>query len=105
MSWRLRAEHGLRVQKVDQADIAELEPAVGPDYRLGYLTPDQGMAVEPYKLVVAIARDFVRQGGTLARDRVEGILLEGERAIGVRAGQTQYAATHVVVCAGAWSGS
>jgi glycine/D-amino acid oxidase-like deaminating enzyme len=103
MSWRLRTEHGLKVQRVDQGDIAELEPAVGPNYRFGYLTPDQGMSVEPYKLVVAVARDFVRQGGTLARDRVEEILLEGDRAAGVRTAHTQYAADHVVVCAGAWS--
>jgi D-amino-acid dehydrogenase len=103
MSWRLRSEHGLRVQKLDRSDITALEPAVGPDYHVGYLTPDQGMSTEPYRLVVKVAEDFVRKGGRVVRDCVDEIVLDGSRVIGVKGSRSDYAASNVVVSAGAWS--
>lgn len=103
MSWRLRKEHGLRVQQVTRSEITDLEPAIGPSYQTGYLTPDQGMSLEPYKLVLAVADDFVRQGGRLIRDRVDEIVVEENRVIGVKGSAARYAASNVVVCAGAWS--
>jgi glycine/D-amino acid oxidase-like deaminating enzyme len=103
MSWRMRAEHGLRIEKLERSDIAALEPDIGPDYRAGYLTPDQGMSVNPYRYVLAVVDDFVRHGGELISDNVRDILLEGNQVVGVLGAQQCRLAFNVVICAGAWS--
>ena len=63
MSWALRREHGLRIERLERDDILALEPEVGPDYTVGMFTPDQGMSINPYRQVTAIASDFSRRGG------------------------------------------
>lgn len=103
MSWALRREHGLRVERLGRADILALEPEVGPDYAIGMFTPDQGMSTNPYRQVTAIASDFARRGGRIVRDRVTAIDLDGGQVRAVRGENTSYPAEHVVLCAGAWS--
>src|SRR5262245_28667034 len=103
MSWMLRQEHGIRVDRLGRGDILALEPEVGPDYTIGLFTPDQGMSVNPYRQVTAIASDFARRGGRIVRDRVMAIEVEGDRVRAVRGENAFYPCDHAVVCAGAWS--
>jgi glycine/D-amino acid oxidase-like deaminating enzyme len=103
MSWALRREHGLRVEQLGRGDILALEPEVGPDYTIGMFTPDQGMSINPYRQVTAIAADFARRGGRIVRDRIAAIATEAYRVRVVRGETASYPADHVVVCAGAWS--
>ena len=84
-------------------DILELEPEVGPTYTIGMFTPDQGMSVNPYRQVTAIASDFARRGGRIVRDRVTAIEVEGDQVRGVRGENAVYACGDAVICAGAWS--
>ena len=83
-SWALRKEHGLRIERLGRDDILALEPEVGPDYTIGMFTPDQGMSINPYRQVTAIAADFARRGGQVVRDRVAAIEVEGDRVRAVR---------------------
>ncbi len=103
MSWALRKQYGLRIERLGRGEILALEPEVGPDYCLGMFTPDQGMSVNPYRQVTAIAADFARHGGQIVRDRVVAIEVEGDRVRAVRGENGSYACDHAVVCAGAWS--
>ena len=103
MSWTLRQEHGLRIERLGREDILALEPEVGPDYSVGLLTPDQGMSVNPYRQVTAIASDFVRRGGRIVRDRVTAIEVSAGRVAAARGESASYPCDHVVICAGAWS--
>ena len=103
LSWRLRSEHGLRVERLARADILALEPEVGPDYTIGMFTPDQGMSINPYRQVTAIASDFARRGGRIIRDRAVRIEVEGNCVRAVRGENVSYPCDHVVICAGAWS--
>jgi glycine/D-amino acid oxidase-like deaminating enzyme len=103
MSWALRKEHGLRIERLGREGILALEPEVGPDYTIGMFTPDQGMSVNPYRQVMAIVSDFARRGGHIVRDRVVAIEADGERARAVRGESRSYACDHAVICAGAWS--
>ncbi len=103
LSWTLRREHGLRVERLGRGDIVSLEPEVGPDYTIGMFTPDQGMSINPYRQVTAIASDFARRGGRIVRDRLVEIEVEADRVQAVRGENATYPANHVVVCAGAWS--
>jgi glycine/D-amino acid oxidase-like deaminating enzyme len=103
MSWALRREHGLTVEQLGRAGILALEPEVGPDYTVGMFTPEQGMSINPYRQVVAIAADFSRRGGRIVRDRVVAIDTEGTRVRAVRGESATYPADHAVICAGTWS--
>jgi glycine/D-amino acid oxidase-like deaminating enzyme len=103
MSWQLRKDHGLRVERLGRNDILALEPEVGPDYPIGMFTPEQGMSVNPYRQVTAIATEFARRGGAIVRDRVIAIEADGHRVRAVRGESASYACDHAVLCAGAWS--
>jgi glycine/D-amino acid oxidase-like deaminating enzyme len=103
MSWALRREHGLRIERLGRGDILTLEPEVGPDYTVGMFTPDQGMSINPYRQVTAIASDFARRGGRIIRDRVTTIEVEADSVRAVRGENGAYACNHAVICAGAWS--
>jgi D-amino-acid dehydrogenase len=84
-------------------DILALEPDVGPDYTIGMFTPEQGMSINPYRQVTAIASDFARRGGRIIRDRIVGVTTEAGRVRAVRGESASYPSDHVVICAGAWS--
>jgi D-amino-acid dehydrogenase len=103
MSWALRREHGLRVEQLGRGDILALEPEVGPGYTVAMFTPEQGMSINPYRQVSAIAADFARRGGRIVRDRIVAIETEGDRVRALRGETTSYPADHVAICAGAWS--
>ncbi|MPZ39772.1 MAG: FAD-dependent oxidoreductase [Rhizobiales bacterium] len=103
MSWQLRKDHGLRIERLGREGILALEPDVGPDYAIGMFTPDQGMSVNPHRQVTAIASDFARRGGEIVRDRVTTIEVEGHRVKAVCGENAVYACDHAVICAGAWS--
>jgi len=103
LSWTLRREYGLRVQRLDRDEILALEPEVGPSYTVGMFTPDQGMSINPYRQVTAIAADFARRGGRIVRDRIVAIDAVDDRVRAVRGEARSYAADHAVICAGAWS--
>jgi glycine/D-amino acid oxidase-like deaminating enzyme len=103
MSWQLRKDYGLRIERLNRDGILALEPEVGPDYPIGMFTPDQGMSFNPYRHVTAVASDFVRRGGKVVRDRVAAIEIDGHRVKSVRGENASYACDHAVVCAGAWS--
>ncbi len=103
MSWALRREHGLKVDELGRADILALEPEVGPDYTVGMFTPEQGMSINPYGQVTAVAADFARRGGRIVRDRIIAVDMEAGRMRAVRGESATYPAAHAVICAGAWS--
>ena len=103
MPWALRREHGLRIERLGRSDILELEPEVGPGYTIGMFTPDQGMSVNPYRQVTALASDFARHGGRIVRDRVIAIEVDAYSVRAVRGENAVYACKHAVICAGAWS--
>jgi D-amino-acid dehydrogenase len=103
MSWQLRRDYGLRIDRLNREGILALEPEVGPDYPIGMFTPDQGMSFNPYRHVTSIASDFVRRGGKIVRDRVAAIETDGPRVKSVRGENATYVCDHAVICAGAWS--
>jgi D-amino-acid dehydrogenase len=102
-SWTLRRQHGLRVERLGREDILALEPEVGPDYTIGMFTPDQGMSINPYRQVTAIAWDFARRGGRIVRDPVVGIKVASDCIRAIQGENASYACDHAVICAGTWS--
>src|SRR5262249_55518095 len=102
-AWRLRRERGVRVEELGRADILALEPEIGPDYTVGMFMPEQGMSINPYGQVTAIAADFTKRGGRIVRDFAVAIKLEENRVRAVRGASASYPCDHAVICAGAWS--
>lgn len=102
--WRLRHEHGVRLEAVGPEDIQALEPHVGPRYRVGYFLPEQGMITNPLRQAQVVADALARRGVTFIRDEATGFHVEGHRVTGVKGSRGDHKADHVVVCTGAWSG-
>jgi len=90
MSWALRRDHGLKIDRLGRGDILALEPEIGPHYTVGMFTPEQGMSANPSRQVIAIAEDFSRKGGRVVRDQCDAKRCSHVRQCG--------AATLVVGC-------
>ena len=95
--------HGRRISDVTAAEVARLEPALAQP-AAGIWLPDVAQIRNP-RLVKALHRDLV-QRRVLIREGVEvsGILARNGRVSGVSSNQGNIQASHLVLCAGAWSG-
>jgi len=79
-SWRLRERHGYRFERLDRGGIVELEPHVGPRYRVGIFMADHATIRDPLRYVQAIARAFAARGGRILRTEVRSLSrLSGQR--------------------------
>lgn len=95
---------GVDARLVDAAEMRELMPdAVVADGSVGAWEPEAGL-VDPVRTVETLAA-LARDGGATTRMsvEVEEILIEGDRAVGVRAGGEVIQADQVVLAAGPWS--
>lgn len=101
--WSLKAQHGLKLEQVDAAEIHRLEPAVRHDaYQAGYFLPDEGSVVSPQAYSHAIATALQERGVVFERARVDA-LEAGPAQWALKCGGRRIQADHVVVAAGAWS--
>jgi len=98
----LRRRHGLPLEEVDAARIAELEPNLAPIYHRGILFPGASHVRDPLRLVERFAEAFRARGGTLVLGEVRAVE-RGEDGMVVRTGGAPLTADRVVVAAGAWS--
>lgn len=99
----LRRRHGLRMEVLDRAALAALEPAVAPAYTRAVLLPDHGSCVNPARLAEVVAAGVRRMGGEIREAEVRSIRLDGRRASGVETEAGVIPADQVVLAAGAWS--
>jgi glycine oxidase len=86
---------------LDAEEIGARWPWLAPTQG-GLWAPHEG-ALQPDRLVGALLADAERHGAALLRDEAVALERSGDRITGVR-GRESYAAGHVVVAAGAWSG-
>ena len=89
-------ELGLQVERLRPSQARRVEPALAPTIRLA-LQIDGDHAVDPRRLVDALGRAF---GGERYRARATGLIVEGERVMGVQLEDREVAADQVVVAAG-----
>lgn len=99
----LRRRHGLRMEVLDRAALAALEPEVSPAYTRAVLLPDHGSCVNPARMAEVVAQGVRRMGGEVREAEVRSIRMEGRRASGVRTDAGDVPADTVVLAAGAWS--
>lgn len=97
---KLRERHDIRVDILDRAALAARDPELSPNYRVGACFPDHGYITDPGGYVAALARHFVRRGGTVIRAGVEALDPTGSGSVVVHAGGAQRTTDRVVICAG-----
>lgn len=99
----LRRRHGLRMEVLDRAGLAALEPEVSPDYTRAVFLPDHGSCVNPARMASVVAEGVRRMGGEIREVEVRSIRMDGRRAAGVVTDAGVIPADKVVLSAGAWS--
>lgn len=96
---------GLDATRLGRRECRELEPMLSPRIRGGVRVAEEAN-VDGRVVVSALLAALDRSGGRLVRERVEEITVEDGRATGIRlTGGRSIPADHVVLAAGAWSGS
>jgi glycine oxidase len=100
-----RRENGLAVDRLLPSRARRAEPGLAPSIRLALDVPGDH-AADPPALTAALVAALERSGGELrAGCEVVEVLVEGDRATGVRlASGERLSAGAVVVAAGCWSG-
>jgi len=98
-----RASLGITAEPLTAAECRRREPRLGPAVRAGLLAPDEG-SIDPRRLTAALLAAVERRGGTLVRERVTEVLIDGERAHGLRlADGRELRGDRVLLTAGCWT--
>lgn len=102
-AWQERA--GLRLQRLDGAQLRELEPALAPAAFALHFPDDH--QVEAPLLARALAQAAAQAGARFVAAHVQRVILQdtaqGRRAVGVAVEDQRLGAAHVVIAAGSWS--
>ena len=98
----LRSSRGIRWEELDEGTIRQLVPAIRPGPVWGVMLPDCEHTIDPYRLTVALAEDFVARGGTIMRGDVRtGVGPDGKPQVTTDSGPIAF--DRLVIAAGAWS--
>jgi len=98
----LRRRRGIRWEELEEGTIRQLAPAVRPGPIWGVMLPDCEHTIDPYRLTVALAEDFVARGGTVMRGNVRtGIDQDGKPEVTTDTGLIAF--DRLVIAAGPWS--
>jgi glycine/D-amino acid oxidase-like deaminating enzyme len=103
-SWRLLERRGHRPERVDADALARRFPAWNTGkYVDGFFHPLGGWA-ESGRVVEWLVRVGVREGVRVRQGRLDRLVMDGERVIGLRDEHGEVRADHLVLAAGAWTG-
>jgi len=95
---------GVESEMIDNERLAELYPEVNVDGILGTLYIEKDGQTNPVDTTMAMAKGARMHGARVFQDvKVEDILVEDGRAVGVRTEQGSIAADKVVLAGGLWS--
>jgi D-amino-acid dehydrogenase len=97
----MRRSRGIRWEELDEGTIRQLVPALRPGPVWGVMFPDCEHTIDPYRLTVALADDFVARGGTILRGDVQTGLADGKPR--VTAGGNPLDFDRLVIAGGAFS--
>lgn len=100
--WRMREQHGFKLERLDRAGILALEPNVGPRYQVAIFMADHATILNPRRYVQMIAKAFAARGGTILKEAVGALKPDGD-AWCVETDAQSRRFDHVVLAGGAWS--
>jgi 4-methylaminobutanoate oxidase (formaldehyde-forming) len=95
---------GVESEMIDNERLAELYPGINVDGVLGALHIEKDGQTNPVDTTMALAKGARMRGARLIQDvKVEEILVENGRAVGVKTERGSIAADNVVLAGGLWS--
>ncbi len=101
---RFQESLGIPTEALTGRECRRHEPMLAPGVRGGLLAPEDG-SVDPRRLTPALLAAAEALGARLVRRRAAGVLVERDRATGVRLDDgTELRADRVLIAAGPWSG-
>jgi glycine oxidase len=99
---RFEESLGIPIEQLTGPECLRHEPMLAPSVRGGLLAPDDG-AINPRQLTAALLAAIDARGGTLVRERVTDVLVDG-RAAGVRlSGGGTVHGDRTLLTAGCWT--
>lgn len=101
---RLLAEYGVAVEMLSAADAARLAPGLQVPIAGGRLLPAASHSIDPYAVVLALAKRFAAEGGRIERALVTGFDIAASAVRHIEAGGTRHLVDHIVLAAGAGAG-
>ncbi|EAU41296.1 putative D-amino acid dehydrogenase protein [Fulvimarina pelagi HTCC2506] len=101
--WAARERHGIEFRHMDAAAMAELQPGLSPKLTHGTFTPGWYSIADPKDYVLALARRFEDQGGTIERADVARLVPSDSGVTIETTAGTRLKAGKVVLAAGAFS--
>ncbi|NIZ63341.1 FAD-binding oxidoreductase [Sedimentitalea sp. CY04] len=69
----MRREKGARLERIEAADLHDLEPALSPEFQAAVLIHDQARALAPGEIGTVLADKFRTLGGEIQRQEVTAI--------------------------------
>jgi len=105
----LFSAHNVGIQRLDAGQIQELEPALKPIFKSGYLLTDSAAVNNPGALLKEYVDYYSSSGGRFMQSAVTGLRQAGDdkdrNGFVLETEGGDLAADNLVVCAGPWSGS
>lgn len=100
----LRRERGVAVEVLNENELHQLEPALGPQFKAGVYLPEQGQTPNPGRLVERLAALAAAQGARFIRTKVRSLEMGPQGPVAVMTEQGRRPVDRLVVSAGAFSG-
>lgn len=108
-SWRadsamdLRRRHGVEVEELSGAALAEREPDLGPQFTRARVIGRNGHTTNPLRFVQKLAQGVEARGGRIVQEAVTGFEHNGAAITSIMTNAGRHHASAVVLAAGAWS--
>lgn len=103
LSWRLRAENGVRWLELSEDELRQREPGLDRRYKFALLVEQNGQCCDPGAYVNALVRHARESGAAYRPARATGLRIAGGRLRAVITDAGEVACDKAVLAAGAWS--
>ena len=99
----LRRRRGVNLSFLDQSELRQMEPALGPNVKYGVFMPDSYQTVNPLRLTQRLVELFQDEGGELVRTSVQHIEHGSAGRLTAVTDNGPRDLDLVAICAGSWS--
>ncbi len=103
LSWKVRAENGVKWLELDEDELRQHEPSLDRHYKFAVLVEENGQCRDPGAYVAALVRHAAEQGAAVRRVRATGFRIENRQLRSVTTEGDEIPCDRAVIAAGAWS--
>lgn len=98
-------KHGINVEVLSAEQVCELEPELRGNVEGGLFYPKTAHSINPYQLVVGLAKNFRQTGGVFETAEVTGIEPINSELVSICCVDKKIKSKQVIIACGAWSKS